>query len=140
MGFEQVRAALAALDQSAMFDRRELKRFSAQSAEARAAALQHGLQEVAARTKTHAIVQRVGTMFTTFFTELRAVRNWQDAKTCDTQKFGAFFRAMLERGVYLAPSQFEAAFLSTAHTDDDVAATIEAAGEALAVAVPLPLP
>jgi glutamate-1-semialdehyde 2,1-aminomutase len=69
---------------------------------------------------------RVGSMFTFFFTD-GAVTDWESAKKSDTAKFGAFFRGMLERGVYLAPSQFEAAFLSAAHTDADIARTIAAA-------------
>ncbi len=72
---------------------------------------------------------RVGTMFCTFFTDT-PVRDWPSAKTSDTARFGRFFMAMLERGVYLAPSQFEAAFFSTAHTDEVVDKTIQAAREA----------
>jgi glutamate-1-semialdehyde 2,1-aminomutase len=75
-------------------------------------------------------IARVGTMFGLFFTE-EPVRSWEDAKTADTERFAAFHRGMLERGVYLAPSQFEAAFLSTAHGDDEVDATIAAAEESL---------
>ena len=60
------------------------------------------------------------------------VTDWESAKVCDTARFGRFFRGMLERGVYLAPSQFEAAFVSAAHSDDDIAKTIAAAGEAMA--------
>ena len=73
---------------------------------------------------------RVGTMFGLFFTEA-PVRSWEDAKQADTARFATFHRAMLERGVYLAPSQFEAAFLSTAHGDDEIDATIAAAEESL---------
>jgi len=72
---------------------------------------------------------RVGTMFATFFTET-PVRDWDTVKTSDTQRFARFFRAMLERGVYLAPSQFEAGFMSLAHDEAVVDATIEAAREA----------
>src|SRR5689334_15169089 len=75
-------------------------------------------------------VNRVGSMFTVFFTD-RPVTDWDSAKTCDTARFGRFFRGMLERGVYLAPSQFEAAFLSAAHSDADIDCTIAAAGAAL---------
>jgi len=75
------------------------------------------------------MVNRVGSMFTFFFTD-QPVVDWESAKRSDTARFGAFFRAMLECGVYLAPSQFEAAFLSAAHSDDDVARTVEAAGAA----------
>ncbi len=76
-------------------------------------------------------VNRVGSMFTFFFTD-RKVRNYEDAQTCDTQRFARFHRAMLERGVYLAPSQFEAGFVSAAHTADDIAKTVAAAREAAA--------
>ena len=76
-------------------------------------------------------MNRVGSMFTFFFTD-EPVTDWESAKRCDTARFGRFFRGMLERGVYLAPSQFEAAFVSAAHTDEDIAKTIAAAREALA--------
>ena len=56
--------------------------------------------------------------------------DWESAKPSDTARFGRFFRAMLDRGIYLAPSQFEAAFLSAAHTDEDIAKTVAAAKEA----------
>jgi glutamate-1-semialdehyde 2,1-aminomutase len=74
-------------------------------------------------------VNRVGSMFTYFFTD-RPVTDYESAKCSDTQRFGRFFRAMLDRGVYLAPSQFESAFLSAAHTDEDIRTTVEAAREA----------
>jgi glutamate-1-semialdehyde 2,1-aminomutase len=74
-------------------------------------------------------VNRVGSMFTFFFTD-RPVTDWESAKVCDTARFGRFFRAMLERGIYLAPSQFEAAFVSAAHTGEDIERTIQAATEA----------
>jgi glutamate-1-semialdehyde 2,1-aminomutase len=74
-------------------------------------------------------VNRVGSMFTFFFTP-GPVTDWESAKVSDTARFGRFFRAMLERGIYLAPSQFEAAFLSAAHSEEDVTRTIEAAREA----------
>jgi glutamate-1-semialdehyde 2,1-aminomutase len=75
---------------------------------------------------------RVGSMFTFFFTG-RQVTDWESAATCDTAKFGRFHGAMLDAGVWLPPSQFEAAFLSTAHTQGDVNDTIAAAREALAL-------
>jgi len=71
---------------------------------------------------------RVGTMFATFFTG-NPVKDWPSAKTCDTEVFGKYFQGMLERGVYLAPSQFEAGFMSTAHTDAEIEATIQATEE-----------
>ncbi|HKE26693.1 MAG TPA: glutamate-1-semialdehyde 2,1-aminomutase [Bryobacteraceae bacterium] len=78
-------------------------------------------------------VNRVGSMFTFFFTD-HPVTDWESAKQSDTARFARFFRAMLERGIYLAPSQFEAAFLSAAHTDEDVRATIDAAKESFVAA------
>jgi glutamate-1-semialdehyde 2,1-aminomutase len=76
-------------------------------------------------------VARAGSMFGLFFTE-RPVTSWETAKTADTQRFAAFHRAMLDRGVYLAPSQFEAGFVSTAHGDTEIDATLAAAEEACA--------
>ncbi len=72
---------------------------------------------------------RVGSMFTWFFTE-GPVSDWPSAAKSNTEAFGRFHRAMLEAGVYLPPSQFEAAFLSAAHTDEDVRQTVAAAREA----------
>jgi glutamate-1-semialdehyde 2,1-aminomutase len=71
-------------------------------------------------------VNRVGSMFTWFFTE-EPVTDYASAKKCDTKRFGQFFHWMLERGVYLAPSQFEAAFMSAAHTEADIDYTAEQA-------------
>jgi len=75
---------------------------------------------------------RVGTMFSTFFTG-QAVRDWPSVKTSDTQRFGRYFSAMLEAGVYLAPSQFEAGFISSAHGSQVVQDTLEAAEQAMRV-------
>jgi glutamate-1-semialdehyde 2,1-aminomutase len=75
---------------------------------------------------------RVGSMFTFFFTD-KQVTDWESAATCDTAKFGRFHGAMLDAGVWLPPSQFEAAFLSIAHTQGDIDDTIAAAREALAL-------
>jgi glutamate-1-semialdehyde 2,1-aminomutase len=69
-------------------------------------------------------------MWTLFFTP-DPVTDWPSAARCDTARFGRFFHAMLERGVYLAPAQFEANFLSAAHTKADVEKTIEACVESL---------
>jgi glutamate-1-semialdehyde 2,1-aminomutase len=76
---------------------------------------------------------RVGSMFTWFFAK-GPVTDWPSAAKCDTDAFGRFFRAMLENGIYLPPSQFEAAFLSAAHTAQDVQQTIAAAKQAFATA------
>jgi glutamate-1-semialdehyde 2,1-aminomutase len=76
---------------------------------------------------------RVGSMFTWFFTSGR-VTDWTSAAKCDTEAFGRFFRAMVENGIYLPPSQFEAAFIGAAHTQRDVEQTIAAAKQAFAMA------
>ena len=81
-------------------------------------------------------VNRVGSMFTWFFTS-DPVTDFESAKKSDTALFGRFFRAMLDRGVYLAPSQFEAAFLSAAHSERDIEETIAAASEAFRAATTL---
>ena len=75
---------------------------------------------------------QVGTMFCTYFTD-QPVTDWDSAAKSDTKKYARFFQAMLERGVYLAPSQFEAGFFSTAHTPEIVVATIQAAQTAFKV-------
>jgi glutamate-1-semialdehyde 2,1-aminomutase len=74
-------------------------------------------------------VNRVGAMFTWFFTD-QPVTDWDSAKRADTAKFASFHRRMLEQGIYLPPSQFEAAFVSAAHTDDDIRKTTETARSA----------
>jgi glutamate-1-semialdehyde 2,1-aminomutase len=73
-------------------------------------------------------VRRVGAMLTLFMTD-RGVRNFEDAQACDTARYGALFRHLLERGIYVAPSQFEAMFVSLAHSDEDIDRTVEAVGE-----------
>jgi glutamate-1-semialdehyde 2,1-aminomutase len=73
---------------------------------------------------------RVGSMFTWFFAPM-PVTNWFSAEKCDTRTFGKFHAGMLAAGVYLPPSQFEAAFLSTAHSEQDIRRTIDAARKAL---------
>lgn len=79
-------------------------------------------------------VNRVGSMMTWFFTD-QPVTDSDEAKRSDTKKFARFFHAMLERGVYLPPSQYEALFVSAAHSDEDIARTVEAARESFAVAM-----
>jgi glutamate-1-semialdehyde 2,1-aminomutase len=97
------------------------------------ARLEAGLRERAAAAKVPVQVNRVGSMITVFFTD-KPVFDAASARACNTKRFGAFFHAMLEGGAYLPPSQFEAAFLSTAHTDDDLALTLAAAGPAFEAA------
>jgi glutamate-1-semialdehyde 2,1-aminomutase len=70
-------------------------------------------------------VRRVGAMLTLFMTD-GGVRNFDDAQRCDTERYGGLFRHLLERGVYIAPSQFEAMFPSLAHGDDEIDRTVEA--------------
>jgi glutamate-1-semialdehyde 2,1-aminomutase len=74
---------------------------------------------------------RVGSMFTWFFAP-GPITDWTSAAKCDTEAFGRFFRAMLDNGIYLPPSQFEAAFLGAAHTEQDVRQSIAAAKNAFA--------
>ena len=98
--------------------------------ERRAATLVNGIQANLDELGLPYVSNRVGSMFTMFFTD-RPVRNWDDAKTCDTGIYGSYFSEMLQRGIYLAPSQFEAAFLSIKHSDEDITRTIEANRESL---------
>jgi glutamate-1-semialdehyde 2,1-aminomutase len=98
--------------------------------EATSAALAEGLARAARRAEVPVTTNRVGSMFTTFFCE-GPVTSYATAKRADTGRYASFFAAMLEAGIYLAPSQFEAAFVSLAHGPDEVAATVEAAGRAL---------
>ncbi|HWZ12288.1 MAG TPA: glutamate-1-semialdehyde 2,1-aminomutase, partial [Acidobacteriaceae bacterium] len=99
--------------------------------EKHSAALADGVAAAARGAGIPMTTNRVGSMFTWFFTE-SPVANYQDALRSDTEAFAAFHRAMLEAGIWLPPSQFEAAFLSAAHTDADIAATIKAAKNAFA--------
>ncbi len=94
--------------------------------EARSAAVAEGIAKEAKRAGIPIIQHRVGSMLTAFFTSDPVV-DWNSAKRSDTKRYGQFFHQMLEQGVYLAPSQFEAAFLSTAHTPTDIERTIKAA-------------
>ena len=97
-----------------------------------AATLVEMVSEAAREAEVPVRANRVGSMFTWFFTN-EAVTDWDSAAKCDTAAFGRFHRAMLNAGVYLPPSQFEAAFLSAAHTEQDVAETVAAAREAFAL-------
>jgi glutamate-1-semialdehyde 2,1-aminomutase len=91
--------------------------------------LERGLLAAAAEADIPVRVNRAGSMFTLFFTD-QDVFDFESAKTCDMQRFNRFFHAMLDRGVSLPPSQFEAAFISAAHTAADIDRTIEAAVKA----------
>lgn len=94
--------------------------------EERSAALARGVADEAKRAGIALTQTRVGSMLTSFFTQ-EPVLDWDSAKKADTKRYGLFFHGMLEQGIYLAPSQFEAAFLSTAHTSADIEKTIRAA-------------
>jgi glutamate-1-semialdehyde 2,1-aminomutase len=98
--------------------------------EALAARLEEGLTRAIAKRGAVACVQRVGSMITLFFAA-GPVRSWADAKPCDTKAFARWHGSLLDRGVYWPPSQFEAAFVSAAHTEADIDATVRAAEEAL---------
>ena len=95
------------------------------------AAVADGVMREAERAGIAVQMNRVGAMFTWFFTG-EPVMDFGSAARSDTGMFGRFHRAMLERGVWLPPSQYEAAFLGTAHSDEDVAWTVQAAREAFA--------
>ena len=98
--------------------------------ELRSAKLEQGLRDAAAAAGIASTVNRVGSMLTGFFTE-GPVTDWPSANQSDTDQYGRFFRGMLEEGIYLAPSQFECAFVSLAHSDHLIERTIEAAGLAM---------
>jgi len=84
--------------------------------------------QLTAWTPPGVTVNRVGSMFTFFFSAA-PVTDWESAKRCDTARFAKFFHFLLERGVYIAPSQFEAGFVSAAHSEEDIQATVAAARE-----------
>ena len=102
--------------------------------EATAKAVAEGVAAEAARAGVPLTLNRVGSMWTWFFTA-NEVTNYEQASRSDTAAFGRFHNAMLDRGVWLPPSQFEAAFLSTAHGSAEIAATIDAAREAFKATV-----
>ena len=94
--------------------------------------LETGLRKILEEKQIPAQLHRVGSMWTLFFTA-NPVTDYASAAQSDTERFGKYFHAMLERGIYLPPSQFESAFISAAHTEEDIDETIDAAREALSV-------
>ena len=94
--------------------------------------LAEGFKALADKHGVPLTVQYVGGMFGLFFTEQTEINNFQDVMKCDAAKFNRFFHLMLEEGVYLAPSAFEAGFMSLAHSEADIQATLEAADRAFA--------
>jgi glutamate-1-semialdehyde 2,1-aminomutase len=93
--------------------------------ERRGARLEAGLR---AASEGEATIQRVGAMLTVFCSQ-QSVASFEDASRCDVERYGALFRHLLERGIYMAPSQFEALFLSVAHGDDEIDRTVDAVAE-----------
>jgi glutamate-1-semialdehyde 2,1-aminomutase len=89
-----------------------------------------GLSAVAREARVDSTINRVGSMWTSFFAK-KSVTNWTTAEKSNRNLYGRFFHAMLNEGIYLAPSQFEAAFISLAHTDELLDRTIDAARRAL---------
>lgn len=108
-------AALTSLSREIPYDRLE----------SLGARLERGINETAVKKNAKVLVNRVGSMLTLFFTD-QPVTDFETAKGCDTDRFSEFFRAMLSEGVYWPPSQFEAAFVSTAHSEADIDSTIDA--------------
>ena len=94
--------------------------------------LENGLSKLGEKYNAPIKIQRVGSMLTIFFNDQKTpIENYDHAKACDTELFGKFFHKMLNRGFYLPPSQFEAAFLSTALTKKHLEDFLKAAEEVL---------
>lgn len=93
--------------------------------------LEAGFRRVADRAPHRVTFQRIGSLFTLFFTDKKKIENYDDVSGCDMDKFAGFFRGMLEEGIYLAPSQFEANFISAKHTRQDIDKTLKAAESVL---------
>lgn len=86
-----------------------------------------GIADAAQRANVPLVINQVCGMFGLFFTEQESVASFREVMACDTERFKRFFHGMLDHGIYLAPSAFEAGFVSTAHTPDDIAGTVAAA-------------
>jgi glutamate-1-semialdehyde 2,1-aminomutase len=86
-----------------------------------------GLQDIAHRHRIHFSTNRVGGMFGLFFTAAETVSHFEQVMQCDAERFKKFFHGMLQQGVYLAPSAYEAGFVSAAHSDDDLRHTLKVA-------------
>jgi glutamate-1-semialdehyde 2,1-aminomutase len=114
-------AVLSILEQQGTYERLE----------ALGARLETGLLQVADDTGVKVTINRVGSMMTMFFGR-GPIRNFQDASACDTERYARYHRSMLENGIYLAPSAFEATFVSLVHTDDEIDQAIDAAKRSFA--------
>jgi glutamate-1-semialdehyde 2,1-aminomutase len=106
------------------------KKGTYETLEQRASLLEKGLIEASRKTGSKTRFYRAGSMFCSYFTDTDVV-DYKTAKQADAEKFSRFFAAMLSRGIYMAPSQFEAGFLSLAHTEKDIEKTVRAAYESL---------
>lgn len=87
--------------------------------------LQKGMEEVAKEKGISIVVNRCGSMMTPFFTENESVKNYEDAKTCDTSLYARFFHHMIKGGMYISPSQFEALFIGVKHSEDEIQRFLE---------------
>ncbi len=105
-----------------------------ESLESKTEKLCRGLTQAAADAGTPVVLQYVGAMFGLFFTEDASISSFAQVMACDSAAFNRFFHAMLTRGVNLAPSAFEAGFMSAAHSDEDIDLTLQAAAESFALA------
>ncbi|NQU52472.1 MAG: glutamate-1-semialdehyde 2,1-aminomutase [Bacteroidetes bacterium] len=99
--------------------------------DAKAALLEEGLQNNLKELNFKGLINRIGSMFTLFFTEEESVNSFADVCKCDTNLFGQYFKMSLDSGIYLAPSQFEAGFVSIAHSEKDIENTVKASYMAL---------
>ena len=95
------------------------------------ALLENGLRRNLEKAGIPGVINRIGSCMTLFFTEVKKVNSYQTAVKADTARYAKYFKLALENGIYLAPSQFEAAFISLAHTDAELEATIEASLQAM---------
>ena len=99
--------------------------------ERKAAKFEKGLKENLQKTGVKAVINRVGSLLTMFFTDLEKIESFEEVMKSDQVKYARYFSLALEAGIYLAPSQFEAAFISNAHSDEDIEKTIEASYQAM---------
>jgi len=95
------------------------------------ALLEDGLQNNLKELQFKGVINRVGSMFTLFFTQEESVKSLADVNKCDTNLFARYFKISLDNGIYLAPSQYEAGFVSAAHSKEDIQKTVEASYAAL---------
>ena len=92
-----------------------------------------GLTKNIVETNTNAVINRNGSMLTMFFTDLKEINNYDDAMKCDLEKFSKYFKLMLEKGIYLPPSQYECLFFSSVLSDNDINTFLEANREILEI-------